>query len=87
MTAKFENDLAPETELLKQRYQKFIKASGQERWALQAANSTEEQFKQDYSPVAEVEEEMSISKNANWTLKPTAQIAAAPASGAAVAAP
>ncbi|XP_057377372.1 uncharacterized protein LOC130698704 [Daphnia carinata] len=59
MTAELDNDIATDTELLKQRYQKFIKASDQVRWALQTTNATEEQIEQDYSTVAEVEEEMS----------------------------
>ncbi|XP_057381572.1 uncharacterized protein LOC130704107 [Daphnia carinata] len=59
MTAELDNDIATDTELLKQRYQKFIKASDQVRWALQNTNATEEQIEQDYSTVAEVEEEMS----------------------------
>ncbi|KZR96080.1 Uncharacterized protein APZ42_009786, partial [Daphnia magna] len=59
MTAELDNDLATETELLKQRYQKFIKASDQVRWTLQSTNATEEQIEQDYSAVAEVEEDMS----------------------------
>ncbi|KAK4037948.1 hypothetical protein OUZ56_029971 [Daphnia magna] len=62
MTAELDNDLATETELLKQRYQKFIKASNQVRWTLQSTNATEEQIEQDYSTVAEVEEEMSMTK-------------------------
>ncbi|KAK4021883.1 hypothetical protein OUZ56_007372 [Daphnia magna] len=60
MTAKLDNDLAIETELLKQRYQKFIKASDQVRWTLQSTNATKEQIEQDYSTVAEFEEEMSM---------------------------
>ncbi|KAK4003911.1 hypothetical protein OUZ56_005660 [Daphnia magna] len=59
MTAELNNDLATETELLKQRYLKFIKASDQVRWTLQSTNATEEQIEQDYSAVAEVEEDMS----------------------------
>ncbi|KZR95834.1 Uncharacterized protein APZ42_010167, partial [Daphnia magna] len=42
-----------------QHYQKFIKASDQVRWTLQSTNATEEQIEQDYSAVAEVEEDMS----------------------------
>ncbi|KZS05520.1 Uncharacterized protein APZ42_031271 [Daphnia magna] len=60
MTAELDNDLATESELLKQRYQKFIKASDQVRWTLQSTNATEEQIEKDYSAVAEVEEEMSV---------------------------
>ncbi|KAK4024118.1 hypothetical protein OUZ56_009506 [Daphnia magna] len=57
---ELDNDLATETELLKQRYHKFIKASDQVRWTLQSTNATEEQIEQDYSAVAEVEEEMIV---------------------------
>ncbi|XP_057376204.1 uncharacterized protein LOC130697295 [Daphnia carinata] len=59
MTAELDNDIATDTVLLKQRYQKFIKASDQVRWALQTTNATKEQIEQDYSTVAEVEGEMS----------------------------
>ncbi|KAI9552613.1 hypothetical protein GHT06_020480 [Daphnia sinensis] len=47
-----DNDLVTETELLKQRFQKFIRASNQVRWTLQSTNATEDQIEQDYSTVA-----------------------------------
>lgn len=78
MTAELDIDLATETELLNWHYQKCIKAGDQVRWSLQAANATEEQIEEDYSTVAEVEEEISMvltlakknatNTNTNWTL-------------------
>lgn len=60
MTAELDIDLATETELLNWHYQKCIKAGDQVRWSLQAANATKEQIEEDYSTVAEVEEEISM---------------------------
>ncbi|KAI9559495.1 hypothetical protein GHT06_013489 [Daphnia sinensis] len=54
VAAELDNDLATDTELLKQRYQKFIKANDPVRWTLQSTNATEEKIEQDYSAVAEV---------------------------------